>query len=544
MKLNEILVKLVDELDNQSINTLEKLPTTVKSRQNKRFIESLRNSTYNYTEMFGELVDNSIDANASKIHINLFHDNRGGLNFLIIDNGCGMSGELLETAVEFGSNYYKDNTKTGKFGVGGSNATIALGKKREILTKKKNGELFYEYFSLDSLKDGDVWYPQVYKGNQTHQKFYNAFGLDESGTIIRISEVDKEFQLKKSESFDKFENDLIRYCGVTYNKKLNDFELYVNGKQVRPIDPILWDHKDIIQLGQGIIEIPDGSVSHDIKYRAVIFPDGGVLRNDIEENCDKEIHAMNFDNMGVFLNRNGRHIEGGLKKFGTHKLFSFAMMGTKQRWWSRFRIELEFNGDCDKKLGIAFSKNKTANADIDAVKEITKIIQSLQLLAARILDNDRSVNRNSEEKSKGDTSKQSINSKLKGNLKPIDVPKVKIEKKDSGQRTVKILNRAKKGKKAWIDYVEFQYEKGSPNDPIFEASQLNSNKTIVTWNVGHSFYKNCVAKLDDEKAVEWHALIFAWARAQMELIGTNIENASTMNQMMLCLSQILNKYYS
>jgi len=544
MKTNSKFLSLLEKIDNEHENQLTKLPSTVKSRQNKKYIESLRSSTYNITEMFGELADNSGDADATKIEIHFFHDKNGKLNYLIVDNGFGMSAKILETAVEFGSNYVKDNTKTGKYGVGGSNATIALGKKREVITQEKDNKLFYERFNLISLADGDVWYPQVFEGSDLHSELYSTCNLNGSGTIIRITEVDEESQLKDKETFKRFQEDLIRYFGVTYKDKLKDFSLYVNGVAVNPIDPILWDDDKILHLGEGIIEIKDSPTNHEIKYRAVIFPEGGVAKGDSEKKYDREIHAMNPDNMGVYLYRNGRLIEGGLTQFGTHKLFSFSMMGTKQRWWSRFRIELSFNSDCDKKLGIAFSKNKTANADINAIREITKVIYSLQSLAANILDNDRKANKNSKEKIKGDISKDHINSKLKGKVKPIEVPKIEIEKKKNGKKIVKIHGRTNKTRKSWVNYVEFQYVNDSPNDPIFTASQLSSNTTTVTWNTGHNFYKNCVAKLDDEKAIEWHALIFAWARAQMELIGMDIKNADGINATMKSLSDILNTFFS
>src|SRR5258708_38885769 len=84
----------------------------------KRLIESLRNMGYDTSTAIADLVDNSIAANASEIHVEIFAQ-RGSrpAAIVIADNGRGMGPGALHEAMRFGSLQECAPADLGKYGL-------------------------------------------------------------------------------------------------------------------------------------------------------------------------------------------------------------------------------------------------------------------------------------------------------------------------------------------------------------------------------------------------------------------------------------------
>lgn len=538
MKVDEKLIELVEltsKLEKVHAPSLFKLPSTVKSRENKKFIEGLRCINYSNTAIFGEMIDNSRDAGAKNINIRFFTTENGNVNFYVVDDGKGMSPELLETAVEFGSATLKTTEELGKFGIGISTSTIALGTKREIITRDSDSILSYERFQLNSIPDNDVWCPSVYKASKSHENIYEYFGLNGSGTVIRISEVDRI----KAESLKNFEHDLLHYIGETYREILNKTNIYVNGIKATPIDPLLRNDKRITILDKGVIDIGNGLT---IDYIGVLYPHGGVVQKYRNEKIyDSEIHAVKRENMGVYLQRNGRQIDRAMLHLGDHRIM---YLGNKPKNYFRLRIELSVSSKCDNALGIVFTKNKSANADINVVTAIRKTIQKIQKQAKTIVVNDTIIEKLSQEEERSEVSKNMINSKLKGKVKPVEMndidsptPKRKSKKKPSDTK------KPKRKAERLADLVEFTLGKLGINGPYFDFDQITTKKTRVIWNIDHEYYVNYIQNLNDDAAVAVYLNAFAQARSIIELNSENYSNEEVLESFMQKSSILLQKYY-
>ena len=67
------------------------------------FIQATRDSGYrNSAAAFAEFVDNSIEAGATRIDIDLRTDADGQITIEVLDNGCGMTHQELANALRFG----------------------------------------------------------------------------------------------------------------------------------------------------------------------------------------------------------------------------------------------------------------------------------------------------------------------------------------------------------------------------------------------------------------------------------------------------------
>ena len=84
----------------------------------KRLIKALRDTGYSFETAIADIVDNSIAALATDIHIYAFLTDDGDQVVYITDNGHGMDPDTLEDAMTYGSDEREEKQSLGKFGLG------------------------------------------------------------------------------------------------------------------------------------------------------------------------------------------------------------------------------------------------------------------------------------------------------------------------------------------------------------------------------------------------------------------------------------------
>lgn len=83
----------------------------------RRLVRSLRDMGYDFTTAVADLVDNSLEAEATVVTIDVeFEGDESWVR--IIDNGHGMTEEELVEAMRYGSDREYDDQSLGKFGLG------------------------------------------------------------------------------------------------------------------------------------------------------------------------------------------------------------------------------------------------------------------------------------------------------------------------------------------------------------------------------------------------------------------------------------------
>ncbi|WP_018128600.1 ATP-binding protein [Balneola vulgaris] len=127
------------------------------------YIETHRSSGYRSSiYALAELLDNSIDAKASKIEILLNEtetivgqNKRSRLSEIIIaDNGSGMNEEYLNECLTFSKGSGESSTRIGKFGVGLLQSSIFVGRKVEVYSRVKGKKTWRKvYLDIDESKN-------------------------------------------------------------------------------------------------------------------------------------------------------------------------------------------------------------------------------------------------------------------------------------------------------------------------------------------------------------------------------------------------------
>ena len=231
-------------------------------------------------------------------------------------------------------------TELGKFGMGGTYASLALASKKTTLTIGSEGTLQRSY-DLDIIQQKDSWGSIVSDPDPELLNELKDFIGSGNGTLIRLEELSSMRSRRKG----NFESGIHLAIGKAYCDAIESGNIVfeVNGKTVEPVDPLLWNHTKTQQLFSGFIfpNLPTEDPLKNLKMKIVSIID---VPPSEKQNAEK--------NQGVYIYRNGRLIKSAV---------------TNCEWWqgswpadARYRdcrIGLYFDASLDKYFGITHLKD-------------------------------------------------------------------------------------------------------------------------------------------------------------------------------------------
>lgn len=504
----------------------------------KILISAMQHLGYDNFVAICDIIDNSIDAEATKINIYVSNKN-DNFQIVIQDNGCGMDYETLDEALKFGSDTSHDEmSDLGKYGMGLSTAGLSLADKTTVFTKKDE-----TFVVLKSMTDVNVIKQEnafvKYLGEASEQErtfFYSMLGDAVSGTIVIL----EDCYGVKNKNVTQFANRLIKEIARKYRKFMNSVEFHVNDKPVQADDPLMLS-----------------GVEKD--YIAEIYSDDDyeVSWMDKETGCKKtgKIHAklvllpdtsqekakalgINIPNQGFSVLRNNREIA-----------FGFMPWYTKHNSQNRIRGEISFDSSLDEAMGVNFTKN---NIDmIDAIDDALRAALKPQITAMR---NRIAVAKKAsgEEITSHIEAEEAINKKSKVLITPPAKKETRTATKTKDAAVImenievspeNALEEEKRKERMPKKYqgananVRFENMHYSQNGPMFDAVQ--EGKTIVIrWNVDHPFYARFVRENADNKTLVTSVdfLIYSLAAAQIQAIGEDEDKAQMIENIISTMS--------
>ena len=284
----------------------------------RRTMEALREMGYDSYASILDIIDNSIDAQASVIRVEIA-EHKGDIVIVIDDDGCGMDEEMLSEALRLGSDTEREPGDLGKFGMGLVTASIGLSQRVEVLTKEIDGILFSGGFDLEEIAAQNRFVKWITKGKIDEESKFSR----SKGTQIRLSKTDRI----SNRSTTTFANTLRVRVGQVFRKFLKaGIKIEVNGRAVDAIDPLMLSLKETKLVLDTEINVDGKSTA---TLRVVDLPDFGQAGN--------SAHGIIPQNSGFYIVRNNREI------MGAHT-FDFYK---KHPDFSHFRAELCFDGTLD-----------------------------------------------------------------------------------------------------------------------------------------------------------------------------------------------------
>lgn len=163
-------------------------------------VESMRNSGYrSTTHALAELVDNSIEANASDVEIfgvSRINERTGRMNLsqlAVLDNGHGMDSDTLRNSLRYGSGTRRNRKGIGRFGMGLPNSSMSQARRADIWSWQNGpSNALHTFLSIDEVNNGMTEIPST--EIKEIPKIYfdtSVSGFSDTGTLVVWSELDR-----------------------------------------------------------------------------------------------------------------------------------------------------------------------------------------------------------------------------------------------------------------------------------------------------------------------------------------------------------------
>ncbi len=205
-------------------------------------IRSERESDFDSNSAYGEVIDNSIQANAKIIKIifktNIIKKNELLESIAFGDDGIGMPPNILENCLTQGfSSRYNDRSGIGRFGVGMTKAFMNQCLICEVYSKEKDKDWFFTKVDISPDNENKNEIPPAIKKNPPSDLL--KLTGKHSGTIVVWREHDK-VDGKPSELIQNFKI----WVGRTFRKFLfKGIKIIVDNEEVKSIDPTFMNVK-------------------------------------------------------------------------------------------------------------------------------------------------------------------------------------------------------------------------------------------------------------------------------------------------------------
>ena len=211
-------------------------------------LESMRASDFDCYSAYGEIIDNSIQADATDIRIEFNErEDRSERSkkigrILFADNGNGMDKEILHTCLKLGkSSRYNDRNGIGRFGVGMTLGAIHECRRVEVYSKVNGGMWYYTYLDLDEIENGTL--TRMPLPVQKDPKCDIIDYIEDSGTLVIWTKYDKQM-----DPYETVIEETKIWLGRTFRKFLwgeakgyQEIDITINNTKIKAIDPLYFN---------------------------------------------------------------------------------------------------------------------------------------------------------------------------------------------------------------------------------------------------------------------------------------------------------------
>ena len=209
-----------------------------------RLINAVANIGYDPEVAICDLVDNCIDANAEKIHIEMEksgNEKKGQSDtirsYAIYDDGVGMDRDTLIGAFTLGTERDYPSGSLGKFGLGLKSAGLSLGGEIIILTKRENSSPLCAKLSISYIEQSGEYKIDLGDIPEEFLHHWEKSQIQKHGTILIIRELNEN-----QPQYANFSNYIQRYCSIVFHrfleKQASPIEMSIGSANLKPFDPL------------------------------------------------------------------------------------------------------------------------------------------------------------------------------------------------------------------------------------------------------------------------------------------------------------------
>lgn len=326
-----------------------------------RLIYGLRDTGYSFNTAAADIIDNSIAAKATEIHVRIDMAEDGRKFVYFGDNGDGMDETTLFSAMRYGAPARANLASLGKFGLGLKTASSSICLKFTVISRKAADAPFAKLaWDLEHVEEQNQW--EMLREPMTSDD-YELFDelCGEKGTLVIWSKCDrllpKEYGdpggAREQAAIRRLRERLIEHVALIYYRFLDtedarerNVSISVSGEPVGPWNPFYPSKSDqVLSPKQQKLEIVlDDDTVQTAYIKAWILPHRREMTKD-----EQKIANITNRGQGFYIHREGRVIQQG---------GWLGVFGVIEPHYSLLRIEFDFDHELDEAFKVDVKKSK------------------------------------------------------------------------------------------------------------------------------------------------------------------------------------------
>ena len=251
----------------------------------KRLIRSLRDIGYEFVDAVADIVDNSVEAQATIISITLKFEGEDSY-LTIADNGVGMSSKDIQEALRFGSNRaYEDSDDLGRYGLGLKTASLSQCERLTVSARRgeERARINSYCWDLDHIEQTNRWEILKIESDEIKDEVWRHLH-ETTGTVVTWERLGRllgykypsgEYARKQAEQMAE---SLKLHLGMVFHRFLSGeihgkrIAIYINDERVVPWDPYSRGEKHTQKLDPILIPLDFGEGIYNVKVQPYILP--------------------------------------------------------------------------------------------------------------------------------------------------------------------------------------------------------------------------------------------------------------------------------
>jgi hypothetical protein len=325
-----------------------------------RLIEGLRDTGYEFNTALADIIDNCIDAKATKVRVWIRMDMDGDVTVSVTDDGEGMDEAALLNAMTYGAKSKKDKSCLGKFGLGLKTASTAFCRRLSVVTRAaERGPVLKATWDLDHVEKKKEWEVLIDKPSKEEVELLDEAAVGGHGTLVLWEKVDRLLKDYESPGGAPSRNALKHvaeefqdHAAMVYqrfldpnDKRARTFEMTINDRGVEPWDPFCRknEHAEAVAEKKVPVELPDGGTA-EFDIRAVVLP----RREEFDSPAAAKAARLENQTQGIYVYRENRLIHPA----------DWLGMFSKEPHFSLLRVEFSFDHHLDDAFQVDIKKSR------------------------------------------------------------------------------------------------------------------------------------------------------------------------------------------
>jgi hypothetical protein len=245
---------------------------------------SLRDIGYDLPGAVADLVDNSIDAGASTVRIDVCR--KGERSFIrIADDGCGMTERVLDEAMRYGSRRRYTRDQLGKFGLGLKTASLSQCRRLTVASRSSlKGRVHVRRWDLDHVRSRDAWELERLMPSECPPYLLEPLGRG-TGTTIMWEKLDRILAYARPEgeralrALEALSDAIAEHLTMVFHRYLagettarQRLRILLNGDRLEPWDPFARKEAATQKLARQRLTVDHAGRTHIVAVRPFVLP--------------------------------------------------------------------------------------------------------------------------------------------------------------------------------------------------------------------------------------------------------------------------------